>query len=68
MIARAAYVSGVPLWKRTVADQLCNRYDRFTCTLESCPLVDEDEREENREPGIGEEFPTAPEDKGPKTT
>lgn len=41
MIARAAYVSGVPLWKKTLIDQLCNRYDRCTCTLESCPIVDD---------------------------
>jgi len=40
MIARAAYIAGVPLWKQSVADQLCNRYDRCTCTLESCPIVD----------------------------
>ncbi|NLI31976.1 MAG: monovalent cation/H(+) antiporter subunit G [Deltaproteobacteria bacterium] len=41
MIARAAYVSRVPLWKESVVDQLCNRYDRCTCTLESCPVVDD---------------------------
>lgn len=43
MIARAAYVSGVQLWKKTVVDQLCNRYDRCTCTLDSCPTSDEPE-------------------------
>ncbi len=41
MIARAAYVTGVQLWEKTSVDQLCNRYDRCTCTLESCPIVDE---------------------------
>lgn len=49
MIARAAYVSRVKLWEKTVADQLCNRYDRCTCTLESCPLVDD--------PDVGETPP-----------
>ncbi|NLI83760.1 MAG: monovalent cation/H(+) antiporter subunit G [Deltaproteobacteria bacterium] len=48
MIARAAYVSGVPLWKKTVADQLCNRYDRCSCTLESCPIVENPPEEEER--------------------
>lgn len=46
MIARAAYIAGVPLWKHSVADQLCNRYDRCTCTLESCPVVDDLSAEE----------------------
>jgi multicomponent Na+:H+ antiporter subunit G len=41
MIARAAYVSGVPLWKRTLVDQLCSRYDLCACTLDSCPTTDE---------------------------
>lgn len=49
MIARAAYVSGVPLWKKTITDQLCNRYDRCTCTLESCPIVDEPSERETGE-------------------
>jgi multicomponent Na+:H+ antiporter subunit G len=43
MIARAAYIAGVPLWEKSVADQLCNRYDRCTCTLESCPIVNDPE-------------------------
>lgn len=45
MIARAAYLAGVPLWKQSVADQLCNRYDRCTCTLESCPMVEDTQME-----------------------
>jgi multicomponent Na+:H+ antiporter subunit G len=68
MIARAAYISGVPLWKRTVADQLCNQYDRCTCTLESCPLVDDGELKGSRQAGIGEEWAATPEDKNPKST
>ncbi len=45
VIARAAYVSGVRLWEGTTVDQLCNRYDRCTCTLESCPITDEPQAE-----------------------
>jgi multicomponent Na+:H+ antiporter subunit G len=33
MIGRAAYMSGVPLWGRSVLDELCDRYDR--CVLET---------------------------------
>ncbi|MHC1742702.1 MAG: monovalent cation/H(+) antiporter subunit G [Syntrophobacteraceae bacterium] len=43
MIARAAYVSGVRLWDKTTVDQLCGRYDRCSCTLESCPITDDPE-------------------------
>jgi multicomponent Na+:H+ antiporter subunit G len=28
MIGRAAYMSGVPLWDKSVVDDLCDRYDR----------------------------------------
>jgi multicomponent Na+:H+ antiporter subunit G len=28
MIGRAAYMSGVPLWDKSVMDDLCDRYDR----------------------------------------
>ncbi|GKT08409.1 monovalent cation/H(+) antiporter subunit G [Desulforhabdus sp. TSK] len=38
MIGRAAYISGVPLWSKSVIDQLCNRYDRCTLHLESYAL------------------------------
>jgi len=35
MIARAAYFTGVPLWERTVTDDLEGRYDRDKHRLES---------------------------------
>ncbi len=68
MIARAGYVSGVPLWNKTIADQLCNQYDRCACTLESCPLLDDGERKDSRGLGNLEKPPTKPEDKGPGVT
>jgi multicomponent Na+:H+ antiporter subunit G len=37
MIARAAYFSGVPLWKETVMNDLQGRYDPQTHTLTSPP-------------------------------
>jgi multicomponent Na+:H+ antiporter subunit G len=37
MIGRAAYLSGVPLWKGTVRDDLRGRYDREAKTLASGP-------------------------------
>lgn len=37
MIGRAAYLSGVPLWERTVVDELAGRYNRRTQTLGSPP-------------------------------
>jgi multicomponent Na+:H+ antiporter subunit G len=33
MIARAAYVSGVPLWEGTLSDEMRGRYDPETHTL-----------------------------------
>jgi multicomponent Na+:H+ antiporter subunit G len=38
MIGRAAYFVGVPLWERTIVDELHGRYDRQTHTLQSLPL------------------------------
>lgn len=35
MIGRAAYVVGVPLWKGTIIDQLCGKYDRCSDVSES---------------------------------
>ena len=35
MIARAAYLSGVPLWEGTLSDDLEGRYDERTHTLHS---------------------------------
>lgn len=35
MIARAAYIIGVPLWKESVRDDLHGRYDPFTHELDS---------------------------------
>jgi multicomponent Na+:H+ antiporter subunit G len=42
MIARAAYFSGVPLWKSTVVDELQGRYDPRTHTLKSQPHLSEE--------------------------
>lgn len=39
MIARAAYFSGVPLWKNTVMNDLEGRYDTRTYTLTSPPTA-----------------------------
>jgi multicomponent Na+:H+ antiporter subunit G len=33
MIARAAYLSGVPLWQGTLSDEMRGRYDPETHTL-----------------------------------
>jgi multicomponent Na+:H+ antiporter subunit G len=68
MIARAGYVSGVPLWSGTIADQLCNRYDRCTCTLGSCPLTDDDGGSGSREPVNGESIGRQPDDEVPGIT
>ena len=35
LISRAAYFVGVPLWKGTITDELCGRYDEQTGTLSS---------------------------------
>jgi multicomponent Na+:H+ antiporter subunit G len=35
MIGRAAYVTGEPLWKGTLVDELSGRYDRQSSTLAS---------------------------------
>jgi multicomponent Na+:H+ antiporter subunit G len=35
MIARAAYLSGVTLWKGTLSDEMLGRYDPETHTLSS---------------------------------
>jgi multicomponent Na+:H+ antiporter subunit G len=37
MIARAAYITGVPLWPGTKVDELRGRYDRAANTLSSQP-------------------------------
>lgn len=37
MIGRAAYLSGVPLWRGTVCDDLRGRYDATTHRLASAP-------------------------------
>lgn len=39
MIARAAYFMGVPIWDRSVIDDLEGRYDRRAHRLESPPWV-----------------------------
>ncbi len=33
MIGRAAYLSGIPLWKNSIVDRLCDRYDRCNLLL-----------------------------------
>ena len=40
MIGRAAYFVGVPLWERTVLDELKGRYNTDTNTLDSPPGKD----------------------------
>jgi multicomponent Na+:H+ antiporter subunit G len=50
MIARAAYVSGVPLWEKTVMNDLQGRYDAQTHILTSPPSPSQDASEE---PGPG---------------
>jgi multicomponent Na+:H+ antiporter subunit G len=50
MIARAAYVSGVPLWEKTVMNDLQGRYNAQTQTLSSPPSHSQDASEE---PGSG---------------
>jgi len=37
MIGRAGYIVRVPLWKQSVIDQLCDRYDRCSLELGSYP-------------------------------
>lgn len=37
MIARAAYLSGVPLWEGTLSDEMRGRYDEETHDLASAP-------------------------------
>jgi multicomponent Na+:H+ antiporter subunit G len=37
MIGRAAYIVGVPLWHRTIRDDLRDQYDEATHTLNSPP-------------------------------
>ncbi len=34
MIGRAAFVTGIPLWKNSVIDELCEYYERCDITLE----------------------------------
>ncbi|HSJ00596.1 MAG TPA: monovalent cation/H(+) antiporter subunit G [Patescibacteria group bacterium] len=41
MLARAAYIVGVPLWKGSVVDELEGRYDRETGQLASTDEDDE---------------------------
>ena len=50
MIGRAAYFTGTPLWKGTIADELTGMYDEETHTLES----EEDERDKGDAPNIAE--------------
>jgi multicomponent Na+:H+ antiporter subunit G len=40
MVARAAYLCGVPLWKHTIRDELHGRYNPRTRTIESPPDMD----------------------------
>jgi multicomponent Na+:H+ antiporter subunit G len=40
MIARAAYLSGVPLWEGTLSDELHGRYDPETHSLSGEPQSD----------------------------
>lgn len=37
MIGRSAYIVQVPLWKDSIIDQLCDRYDRCRLELGSYP-------------------------------
>jgi multicomponent Na+:H+ antiporter subunit G len=39
MIGRAAYVVGVPLWKSSIVDELCEQYDRCAYTFEDDSVV-----------------------------
>ncbi len=41
MIARAAYITGVPLWKGTTVDELRGRYDRTRRELASVDPADD---------------------------
>lgn len=41
MIARAAYITGVPLWKGTIVDELRGRYDRTRRELASVDPADD---------------------------
>jgi multicomponent Na+:H+ antiporter subunit G len=34
MLGRAAYIIGVPLWKHSIVDELCDQYDRCAYTFE----------------------------------
>ncbi|MDP8905822.1 MAG: monovalent cation/H(+) antiporter subunit G [Chloroflexota bacterium] len=40
MIVRAAYFTGVPLWGRSVVDELAGRYDREAHRLDSPPRAE----------------------------
>lgn len=42
MIGRAAYFDGVPMWKQTHIDDLCDQYDHSTHALESRPCQQEE--------------------------
>ena len=42
MIGRAAYFSGVPLWKGTIQDDLRGHYSTSTHSLETMPVPDSD--------------------------
>ncbi|NSW86337.1 MAG: monovalent cation/H(+) antiporter subunit G [Syntrophobacteraceae bacterium] len=47
MIGRAAYIAGVPLWYRSVIDELCGQYDRCDHRLGSIDIrTQDDERAE----------------------
>lgn len=52
LIARASYFVGVPLWKRTVRDELRDRYDARTHSLTSAAI-----RAEDATAGLDEDVP-----------
>lgn len=52
-IGRAAYIVGVPLWERTIIDELRGRYDPDTAALQSMPDADDgDPNIQKYDPGI----------------
>ena len=53
MIGRAAYIVRIPLWKNSIIDQLCDRYDRCRLDLGSYPEERADgERRGDLEEGV----------------
>jgi multicomponent Na+:H+ antiporter subunit G len=49
MIARAAYIEGVPLWRESIVDQLCDRYDRCMLNLKDHSAEGPEDEEKKRE-------------------